>query len=363
MNLSAARPTLLHLPRFAKQSAFSLRLLGTLLAALSLTSCDEAPIQQTRLQHFGTEIEVKLVGASEQQAREIFQRLDARLGDWHRRWHAWQPSDLTRLNSALQQGQTVPISADLAGLLRRSQRFSADSEQLFNPGLGQRLAAWGFQRADPTAALPTPAAVEASSLPTMAALVIAESGNRATVRSEHPDLQLDLGGIAKGYALNQLLIDLARVELAGAYVNLGGDIGVLGSFRGRPWRVGVLAGPDRVAAAISLQSGEQAFSSGTYFRQHDTDTGEPAHHILDPRTGNPADGNLAVTVIGADGERLQVASKVLLIAGRDWRRHAEALQTPLALVVAADGVIEVTAELAQRLEADAAERAKWRVVP
>lgn len=335
------------------------RLAGLVLLALVLPGCEPPPVQQTRLQHFGTEIEIKLPDASEAQARETFARMDAKLGDWHRRWHAWQPSELTALNSALSNGETVAISADLAGLLRRSQRFSAETDGLFNPGLGHRLADWGFQRADPTAAAPRPLAVDPQRLPKMSAMTLG-ADNR--ISSSDISLQFDLGGIAKGYALNALLEDLQVSHVGGAFINLGGDIGVLGDFRGRPWKIGVLAGPQQVIGAIELSDGEQAFSSGIYARQHPTGDGSNAHHILDPRTGNPATDNRAATVIGRDGERLQVASKVLLIAGTDWRHQAEALATPLALVVTAEGVIEVTEALAVRLEADSAERAKWRVV-
>jgi len=107
-----------------------------LLVLLALVGCEPAPVQQTRLQHFGTEIEIKLPDTSEARAREIFQRLDASLADWHRRWHAWQPSELTALNTALGKGETVRVAADLAGLLQRSQHYSERSDGLFNLAYG-----------------------------------------------------------------------------------------------------------------------------------------------------------------------------------------------------------------------------------
>lgn len=329
-----------------------------LLLLLALIGCEPAPVQQTRLQHFGTEIEIKLPETSEARAREIFQRLDASLANWHRRWHAWQPSELTALNAALARGETVRVAADLAGLLQRSQHYSEQSDGLFNPGLGRRLADWGFQAADPTAPRPAPATIDPSQLPSMQSLTIADN----LVSSREPTMQLDLGGIGKGYALNALLADLRGHRVPSAFINLGGDIGVLGDFHGRPWKIGILAGPEQVIAAIELRHGEMAFSSGDYARRHSTGDGGSAHHILDPRTGNPAHGNRAATVIGHDGEQLQVASKVLLIAGSDWRRYADTLATPLALVVNEQGVIEVTEALALRLEAEPSERAKWRLV-
>lgn len=315
---------------------------------------------EARLQHFGTEIRIVLAGTSQAAAEANFRRLDRALADWHRRWHAWQPSELTELNAALGRQQTVSVAADLAGLLRRSQHYAELTDGLFNPALGRRLADWGFQQADPTATTPAPTAIDPARLPRMSDLVWVDTHQ---LRSRHPDLQLDLGGIAKGYALDSLLADLHRQGVSSALIDLGGDIGVLGRHGEAPWRIGVLAGNQQSLASVTLADGEQAFSSGTYQRWHPTGDGGKAHHILDPRTGAPADGNQAVTVLGRSGELLQVASKVLLIAGADWRHYAERLDIPLAIVVRADGSVELTAVMAARLEAEASERAKWRIVP
>jgi len=352
---TGAAPSTLARTAFGYRSA---TLCASALAVL-LLGCEPPPVQQTRMQHFGTEIEIKLGQASESDARETFQRLDVQLGDWHRRWHAWQPSELTTLNQALANGETVAIAGDLSGLLRRSQRYAALSDGLFNPSIGLRLAAWGFQQADPTATTPAPAAIDPSQLPRMSDLLISDNHQ---IQSSNPAAQLDLGGIAKGYALNVLLAELRADHIDSAMINLGGDIGVLGDLQGRAWKIGILNGDGPPLAAIALHDQEMAFSSGTYARSHATGDGGSAHHILDPRTGNPALGNRAATVVGKDGERLQVASKVLLIAGSDWRHYAEQLDTPLALVVTDQGHIEVTEALAVRLEADASERAKWRLI-
>ncbi len=328
---------------------------------LALWRAGQAPADhETRLQHFGTSIRIVLSDISPADASRHTDRLDARLADWHRRWHAWQPSELTALNEALGQGQGVAVAADLAGLLRRSQTYAEQTEGLFNPALGRRLADWGFQQADPTAARAAPAALDPERLPRMSDLVWADDGR---LHSRHQEMQLDLGGIAKGYALDALLADLRQHGVSNALVDLGGDIGVLGQHRSRPWQVGVLADTDRVIASVTLADGELAFSSGTYQPRHPTGDGGSAHHVLDPRTGAPATGNQAVTVLGRDGELLQVASKVLLIAGSDWPRYAKRLGIPLALVVRPDGSVELTAALAARLTAGASERQHWRVLP
>ena len=345
------------------RSRYLLLPLALTMGVLALVTCtpESPPPQATTLYHFGTVIEIKLADASEARAQELFRRADAQLGQWHRRWHFWEPSELTALNAALATGEPVPVAVDLAGLIQRSSELANDSEHLFNPALGKRIAAWGFARHDPNAPAPAPAAVDPGRLPKMADLSWDEQGR---LISAHPDLQLDLGGIAKGYALNALLTDLRSQGIQRAMVNIGGDIGVLGALPDRHWRIAVLGGDGKQAvAALDLYDGEQVFSSGTYARRHQTDNGQSAHHIIDPRTGNPAEGNLATTVLGTDGERLQAASKALLIAGSDWRSVARRMQIDLALVIRGDGVIEVTSALAARLEPMEPDGDNWQIIP
>lgn len=336
--------------------------LATLSLMLLLACTPQQPVVQSEtFYHFGTVVEIKLADVSAQRAQEAFRRSDALLGQWHKRWHFWEPSELTALNQQLASGGPVPIAADLAGIIERSSVLAGESEHLFNPALGKRIAAWGFARHDPNSPADEPETTEAATLPRMTDLSWPGQGQ---LQSGHPDLQIDLGGIAKGYALNTLLRDYRELGMQRVMVNIGGDIGVLGSLPDRHWRVAVLGGDGQTAiAALDLYDGEMVFSSGTYARQHKTNKGNTAHHIIDPRTGNPSTGNLASTVLGSDGERLQAASKVLLIAGEDWRQYARRMQVDLALVVRADGVIEVTSALAARLEPMEQGSDNWRVIP
>lgn len=346
-------------PKIGLAMALGLALLGL---GLILQACqpEQPPVQEATLFHFGTKIDIKIASESEATTKETFTRTDALLGQWHRRWHAWEPSELTQLNELLAKGETAQVKADLAGLIRRSTAFYLESERLFNPVIGKRLKAWGFQRHDPNEPLAAPAAM----LTPVPAMTDLQWLNNDQLTSINPEASLDLGGVAKGYALNALLADYRRHGIQRAMINLGGDIGVLGALPDRPWRIGILGGDGQEPiAALVLYDGEMAFSSGTYARKHDIGNGKSAHHIIDPRTGNPAEGNLATTVVGTDGERLQAASKVLLIAGEDWRRLSRRMNIDLALVVRSDGVIEITSALAARLEPIGTESDNWHIIP
>lgn len=306
---------------------------------------NKAQFEGTRSYHFGTWVDTTIM-ASPSEALLAQQEIDQRMNQWHQRWHAWQTSELTALNDALQEGKIVQPEPDVAVMIRRSQKLSEEMDGLFNPALGQRIADWGFARTDMNTPAPAPAPVDPKTLPTMADLQWTSAG----LRSLNPHLRLDLGGIAKGYALDALLAGLKKRGISNALVNIGGDVGALGQHRNRPWLIGI-ENPDgdTALARLELFDGERVFTSGTYARHHATESGQ-AHHIIDPRTGAPAEGNIAVTVLGSDSMRLQAAGKALLITGSNWPALAARLHLEEVLVINAAHGVEISAKMAKRLE-------------
>ncbi len=287
--------------------------------------------------YFGTVIEIRVYSSSD--PSKVLHEVESRLQQWHQRFHAWQPSELTELNAALQRGEAVTPTADLAFIIKRSQQLAELSDQLFNPALGKRIAAWGFARDNMNSPAPAPTDVNAATLPTMHDLV----WQNDRLRSDHPDLQLDLGGIAKGYALQELMIMLRNNGIHNAMINIGGDIGVLGQTPQRPWQIAIQdpRANKSPLATLTLHDGEMVFTSGVYARQHKTDHGN-AHHIIDPRSGNPSQGNIAVTVKGTDGMLLQALCKALLISGAQWPTLAQRAQLDSVWVVNRASDIELT---------------------
>ena len=134
-------------------------------------------------------------------------------------------------------------------------------------------------------------------------------------------------------------------------MNAGGDLRVLGSRRGKPWRVGIQA--PRAAGLIGvveLEPGEAAFTSGDYERYYEYEH-RRLHHILDPATGYPADHTQAVTVIATTGLAADAAATALLVAGPDrWRGVARALGIELVLRVDASGELQATPAMRERLQ-------------
>jgi len=165
---------------------------------------------------------------------------------------------------------------------------------------------------------------------------------------------LDLGGIAKGAAVDAVVAELESAGIAPALVNAGGDLRVIGTRPDRRWRIGIQAPRgDGLLGVIELDAGEAAFTSGDYERYYELD-GQRLHHIIDPRTGYPVTHTRAVTVIAADGTTADAAATALFVAGPEWQRLAAALGVTAALRVDAGGSIEMTAEMRDRFQASAA---------
>ncbi len=147
---------------------------------------------------------------------------------------------------------------------------------------------------------------------------------------------LDLGGIAKGWAVDQAISLLAgRGE---ALVDAGGDMRSSGAPGGTPWPVAIedAFNPARPGPVLGLSQGAVATSSiGGRHWQRD---GESRHHLIDPRTGRPSDSDLhTVTVLAPTTVQAEVAAKVALILGsKAGKRHLEA-QGLSGLLVERDG--------------------------
>ena len=324
-----------------------------LFLALALLACTrEPPIYQQQSYVFGTLVDVTIAGEEEARAKQLIGQVLADFDRMHRTLHAWKTSDLSRLNAAFARGEKGPVSPELAGILRDAAALSAQSDGAFNPAIGKLIKLWGFQNDEFLPVRPDPSVLAAlvKAAPGMGDIAVkdghAYSRNRA--------VQLDLGGYAKGYALDVAAATLRAQGVKGALINIGGNILALGDRGGRPWRVGVQhpRKPSAIAT-LELKDGEAVGTSGDYQRFFELD-GKRYCHIIDPRSGYPVQGVQAVTVVIPPGRLAgtlsDVASKPLFIAGAaGWRAAAQRMGIGQALLVDARGEIYLTAAMKKRL--------------
>jgi thiamine biosynthesis lipoprotein len=307
-----------------------------------------------RLFAMGTWVEIAVELPDAERRAELGAGIEALLRAFERDYYPWADGELARLNRALARGESVRVSAELADLLRASQRYSEESGGAFEPAVGALVELWGFH--DATAATNTPpekAAITAWLDRDVGIRNLTIAADGTVTQARGAPATLDLGGIAKGTAADRIIDLLESAHVANALVNAGGSVRVLGSHAGRPWRVGIQAPRSTgLLGVVALESGEAVDTSGDYERFYEHD-GQRMHHILDPRTGYPVMHTQAVTVIAGDDTLADAASTALFVAGpSEWRAMAEALGVTLVLRVDASGAIEMTAPMRDRLQTE-----------
>ncbi|WP_390615700.1 FAD:protein FMN transferase [Maricurvus nonylphenolicus] len=148
---------------------------------------------------------------------------------------------------------------------------------------------------------------------------------QGTVFFAHPKLAIDLGGIAKGYAVDKAIEILDQQGITNASISAGGDSRLLGDKQGKPWVVGIKhprAAKDNAndsnTALILLLSNTAISTSGDYERYFmDPDSGERIHHIIKPQSGRSASGVMSVSILGAQGFDTDPLSTSVFVMGVD----------------------------------------------
>lgn len=310
-----------------------------------LTGCNrQDQLVEQRLLQFGTIIEITMITADLKAAELILEDIEKRLALYRNQWHAWEDSDLTHFNRELAKGEPTMIPESLQPLLRLSQEYYDASYGLFNPALGKIVAAYGFHGDEPDQSK-----IDAlkGAIPGMHNLLI----DAQFARSNHPQLQIDLGGIAKGYALGLIADYLDSREIKHYIVNAGGDMQIAGNRFGQPWHVGIQNpfAPGAIAS-LRLQGKHSLFTSGNYQRNY-MRADKLIHHIIDPLSGEPSSRQSSATILSNDPVRADVAATAMMIDGIN--RHSElatALQVKDYLIVSQSREIILSRSLANKLE-------------
>lgn len=324
-----------------------------LVVVLALAGCGREQAHQSQSYVFGTLVDISIYGESEERARELSNHILQEFQRLHDQLHAWKAgSELDRLNSAFAEGKPAEVSPELAGIVTDATRLSRQSGGLFNPAIGHLIQTWGFQGDEFKPVRPDPAEIRkwVAANPQMTDIVI---GN-GQARSRNPAVRLDLGGYAKGWSLDLAANYLRQQHVKGALINIGGNIIAIGRHGDRPWRVGIQhprqPGP---VASVELPDGWAIGTSGDYQRYFELD-GKRYCHVLDPRTGEPAQGVQAVSILvppnSHAGTFSDVASKPIFLSGESWRKAAHRMGIAHAMLIDAQGRIHLTAAMQQRLK-------------
>ena len=277
--------------------------------------------------------------------------IDAVFAEMHRidelMSHYKPESQLSRIN---RDAATAPVKVDaeLAGLIARALEFSELSGGAFDI----TYASVGYLYDYRERRHPSEAQIQAA-LPAINWRHVVVDREASTVHFLMPGVRIDLGGIAKGYAVDSAVQILRDHGIRNGTVTAGGDSRILGDRRGRPWVVGIRHpdDPNRVIARIPLEDAAIS-TSGDYERYFD-EGGVRYHHIIDPRTGKSPVGVRSVTVIGPNATLTEGLTKSVFVMGPErGLALVESQEDVDAVVVRSDGRVFYSKGLAPPAEAD-----------
>jgi thiamine biosynthesis lipoprotein len=218
---------------------------------------------------------------------------------------------LAALNAAAAAGGEAMLDPETADLLDAAFAWRAASGGLFDVTSGLLRRAWDFE----AGRAPSQAELDAL-LPRVGMDKLDWSRPRLAFGTA--GMELDLGGLVKEYAADRAAAACADAGVPHVLVELAGDIAVAGpQASGAPWTIGLRhpRAPERVAAVVELAAGGLA-SSGDYERCFEA-AGMRCHHILDPRSGMPAQGMAAVSVTAASCLEAGALATIAMLKGAD----------------------------------------------
>lgn len=222
-----------------------------------------------------------------------------------------QLSRVNRLAPKASAKKPLKISPELTDIIDKSLYYSRLSEGAFDITFASLGRYYDYR------AKLTPSARQAEDLlPAINYKLVKLDKKANTLHFEHPRLYIDLGGVAKGYAVDRGVAILQEHGVKHANISAGGDSRVLGDRLGRPWLIGIKDPRAEDGVAIKLPLIDCAIStSGDYERYFIDSNGERVHHILNPRTGKSSRGIASVSVIGPRGFDTDPLSTTIFVLG------------------------------------------------
>lgn len=244
------------------------------------------------------------------------------------------------------------LSEDTAYLLERSLELYESTQGAFDITVFPLMEEWGFTSGEYQ--VPKESKIEELLKNVDASLL--EYNQEKKMLSLPEGVQIDFGGIAKGYASSRIMDIFEKYDMVSGMVSLGGNVQLYKKKTdGSLWKVAV-ENPDETSDYLGvLETEDRAIiTSGGYERFFEQD-GEKWHHILDPKTGYPAQSGLtSVTIVSSDGTLADGLSTSLFVMGKEkaleyWRQNAEDFDV---ILVEEDGSITITEGIEDAFSSD-----------
>jgi thiamine biosynthesis lipoprotein len=345
------------------------------LVATFISGCDSPrdTVYKEQLFVFGTIVEISIWGEQPQKAKQATAELAEDFQFLHRVWGPRSRGSLGRMNKLFPSKLAFTGSPSVLPMLVKARELSDQSNKLFNPAIGKLIQLWDFNQESKNQLnknqlnkapreLPDPEAIAdlLSQNPTMDNLHL----EGISIRSDNTALVLDFGAIAKGYGINLAIDKLREMGINNAIINAGGDLRAIGKHGDRNWHVGIRHPRQQgMIASLEVIKDESIFTSGDYERFFEYQ-GKRYHHILDPRTGYPAEGVVSVTVIDHDAAVADAAATALFIAGPEqWYEIAKSMGLKWVMLIDKDMKIHMNPAMAKRIKFELDELSDIKLSP
>lgn len=275
----------------------------------TLTESDENKIQR-EIYAMDTIMNLTIYG---DQAGEVMDQAVALINRLDNLFSVTNPkSDIAKINSA--DGAVVEVSEETHDLIEKSLSISDETGGVFDISIYPLVKEWGFTTENYH--IPSSADRKAALKKVDYTKIKLLSDNRIQIGN---NMQIDLGAVAKGY-LSQKLMELFKKNgITSAIVSLGGNVQTMGRKEdGSSFRVGLVDPSDGASIYGTLDVQDQAVITSGIYQRYFTENGKQYHHIMDKRTGMPADNDLAsVTVIAKDGAAADALATALYVMGEE----------------------------------------------
>jgi thiamine biosynthesis lipoprotein len=325
--------------------------------AAALAGCRREPHQPTLVEaarlSMGTELHLTAWTDDEAGAHAAFDAVFAEFDRLEALMSVWRPgSDLVRLNEAAGQ-HPVPVSRDVLAVLHDARQVSEWTGGKFDVTFGALSDLWRFDH-DQDNRVPDMSEVRRR-LPLIDYRLLELDDVAGTAFLRRPGMRAHLGGIGKGYAIDNGARILRSRGFRDFIIRSGGDLYVGGVKDGRRWRLGIQdpRGPANHRFATIELSDSTLSTSGDYERSF-MQGGKRYHHILDPSTGEPARGCRSVTILSRSAVLADALSTgIFLLGPESGMALLKRIPDVDAVIVTATNQVLSTPGLAGRLEVTA----------
>ena len=302
-----------------------------------------------------TVVEIKIYHRNKAEAEEAIGRAMEEMRKVEQKMSRFLPgSEVSRVNKeallerakgSLLAEVWIPLSDELFSLLVESVRLSELTKGCFDVTIYPLWRIWKFERENPKVS-------DAKEIEKELELVdyrnmTIENGK---INFAKRGMGIDLGGIAKGYAVDEAVTVLKKKNIKSAMVNAGGDIYVLGRKKGKPWRIGIRH-PRKEGEILAIVEVEDTaiVTSGDYERFFFSE-GKRYHHILNPKTGYPADECQSVTIVAKEATFADGLSTGIFVLGpTEGMDLIESLDEVEGIIVNKEGEVSVSSGLVSKI--------------